>query len=302
MEASVELEDGSEIAVEPEDGSETPAEPADGSEIAVEPEDDLEASVEPEDGSEAAVEPEDGPEAPAETATEAVAVGCLNSDGERVDPYAGCVPDVHPETPELSWALDPSGQTRPPTPEGLPDFSPVGAGTGDLPRPTPELVEWTDDVCLASGTPAYVCSLVLHQSVWALDYLGASQDCIIAEMTAQVELRHATGGRTTISELERGWFLCPSVILPDADTFTYATVPEDGTTFNAEEMAQRCRDVLPADVDLEWGAADCDTWGLAVLSHVGGVWMTVDAAAELLAGEWMQHYHGAPYANEFWVN
>ena len=215
-------------------------------------------------------------------------------------PTPGVCPTFHPETPELSWALDPSGQTRPPTPEGLPDFAPGGAGTGDLPRPTPELVDWTNDVCLASGAGSSACARVLHQSVWALDYLGASQDCIIAEMTAQVNL-FDPNGRTSISELERGWFLCPSVILPDADTFTYATVPEDGTTFNAEDMAQRCREVLPADVELEWGAADCDAWGIAVLRHAGGVWMTVDFAAELLAEEWLQHHYGAPYPNEFWL-
>ena len=210
-----------------------------------------------------------------------------------MEPYAGCVPEVHPDTPELSWVLDPSRTTRPPTPEGLPDFSPVGAGTGDLPRPTPELVAWSDDVCLGSGTPATVCAQVLNQSVWALDYLGASQACVIAEMTAQVELRHALGGSSMINNLERGWFLCPSVIMPDADTLNpdpECDVVGGGVCFTAEEMAQRCRDVLPADADLYF--SDCDEWGVWM---VQGSRATLDSAAESLAAEWLQHHYGAPF-------
>ena len=137
-----------------------------------------------------------------------------------------------------------------------------------------------------------------QQSVWALDYLGASQDCVIAEMTAQVELFDY---RDSIGNLDRGWFLCPSVIMPDADTLSY------DTRLNAEEMAQRCRSVLPEDhvdllviaangVDVERIAVgDCDAWGVWVIQ---GYPILVRAAGRFLASEWLEHHYGAPYDHE----
>ena len=230
--------------------------------------------------------------------TEPVEGSVDGSESVWVEPYAGYVPEVHPDTPTLSWVLDPTRSTRPPTPEGLPAFSSVGAGTGDLPRPTPGLVEWSD-WCVSTDLRDNDCAYALYQSVWALDYLGASQDCIINEITAQAERFDPNGGRSIFNDV-RGWFLCPTVIMPDADTHSTTT------TFSGEQMAQRCSEVLPDDVILEvarppavvddesvWELAhgNCEEWGKQITS---GAYIPLEYAAVWLAAEWLQHYHGAP--------
>ena len=210
-----------------------------------------------------------------------------------VEPYAGYVPVVHPDTPVLDWGLL---YEQVPTPEGLAEMnSGIGSDIGAyMPRPTQGLVDWSSECIgrlVAIGKHAVVansnCALALNQSVWALDYMGASQDCVVAEMTRQVDGYVKWG--TPVFQSERGWFRCPSVIIPDA-----AGLPHDVELF-ADEMVRRCREVLPADAELRHyisGApTDCEGWGI---SRSQGTYLPLSAAAQYLGLEWMQHHHDAP--------
>ena len=247
-----------------------------------------------------------------------------------VVPYAGFVPVVHPDTPSLSWVLGHDA----PTPEGLPALR-SGAGGGDMPRPTPGLVEWSR-WCVATATIGQ-CALALHQSVWGLDYLGASESCVIDQMTRQINGFVDWG--TPVFQSGSGWFRCPSVVLPDpAGAGDFPLV--------VQSLADRCREVLPPDVDLvasrfqlvgggdptqmtleEIAAAiggdpaqmtadelsvhfervlvpgaGCDEWAQHEML-LGGVpeYLPLQHMVRHLVVEWMQHHYGAPPRGEWGV-
>ena len=247
-----------------------------------------------------------------------------------VVPYAGFVPVVHPDTPSLSWVLGHDA----PTPEGLPALVPTHAG-GDMPRPTPGLVEWSR-WCVATATIGQ-CALALHQSVWGLDYLGASESCVIDQMTRQINGFVDWG--TAVFQSGSGWFRCPSVVLPDpAGAGDFPLV--------VQSLADRCREVLPPDVDLvasrfqmvgggdptqmtpeEIAAAiggdpaqmtadelsvhfervpvpgaGCDEWAQHEML-LGGVpeYLPLQHMVRYLVVEWMQHHYGAPPQGEWGV-
>ncbi len=252
-------------------------------------------------------------------------------DGPEVawmEPYAGYVPEVHPDTPTLSWELGHDA----PTPEGLPALVWASAD-GDMPRPTPGVVEWSR-WCVAN-TRSSQCADALHQSVWALDYLGASESCVIEQMTRQVN--GFVRWETPVSHSDSGWFRCPTVILPDP-------AGDGDAPLLVQSLADRCRGVLPPDVDLvsyrllvggldpsqatadeieaAIGAdpaqmtpdeiqehfeyvpvlgASCDEW--AQTETIGAVpeYFSLQHTAKLLVVEWMQHHYGAPPRGEWSV-
>ena len=245
-----------------------------------------------------------------------------------VEPYAGYVPEVHPDTPSLSWGLGHDA----PTPEGLPALVPAPAG-GDMPRPTPGVVEWSR-WCVAN-TISGQCARALHQSVWALDYLGASESCVIEQMTRQVN--GFVRWETPVSDSDSGWFRCPTVILPDP-------AGDGDAPLLVQSLADRCREVLPPDVDLvsyrllvggldpsqataeeieaAIGAdpaqmtpgelrehfeyvpvlgASCDEWAQTETTGSVPEYFSLRHTAKLLVVEWMQHHYGAPPRGEWGV-
>ena len=245
-----------------------------------------------------------------------------------VEPYAGYVPEVHPDTPTLSWELGHDA----PTPEGLPALVPAPAG-GDMPRPTLGVVEWSR-WCVAN-TISGQCARALHQSVWALDYLGASESCVIEQMTRQVN--GFVRWETPVSDSDSGWFRCPTVILPDP-------AGDGDAPLLVQSLADRCREVLPPDVDLvsyrllvggldpsqataeeieaAIGAdpaqmtpgemrehfeyvpvlgASCDEWAQTETTGSVPEYFSLRHTAKLLVVEWMQHHYGAPPRGEWGV-
>ena len=74
-------------------------------------------------------------------------------------------------------------------------------------------------------------------------------------------------------------------------------------TPNDTPMADRCRQVLPADVELEWAVdnkssqkrfgLDCDEWARLLEDDLPGRFPNCFLSAEL-AREWLEHHHQMP--------
>ena len=138
------------------------------------------------------------------------------------------------------------------------------------------------------------CDWLLAQMTWALDYLAADEICVV-EVYAVRAREEASNYRYTLPG-EYGWHQCASVIDPRQP---------DGRLLSQQPgitVADRCRAVLPADIELEYnegGRRDarrdglsCDEWGAWAESRRTG-YETCDRSA-LLAKEWLEHYIGMP--------
>ena len=211
----------------------------------------------------------------------------------RVQPYAGYVPPVHPDTEPASWD---TGEWE------------VGSGYryvgNDHPRPTPDVEAWT-----ASCTGMSSCDWLLYEMKWALDYLGAEEDCVVAVYYARWRRANASNWLSGVEIDLYGWHRCPTVIDPRTPTVAdpYVQQMPNGSDVlllaaSTDSLADRCRAVLPADVELEFSVnndlskrregLDCDEW--AALAGARRVtYKTCDASAQL-AKEWMEHHHGMP--------
>ena len=226
---------------------------------------------------------------------------------EQVDPTAGYVPPVHPDTPPPGW-------------ERGEDIAP-GVDIMETPRLTGEdrgaIVVWLASV---GGIAHGYNQWLLFNMKWALDYMGADPQCIVNEYTARVE----TAAGTPRGQLEpaglrdqHGWQNCATVI----DPFLPGVDRPDGRTNDVGlrlsdtpgiTLAERCRAVLPPDVQLdkEWrtatyrqepfyfepGHAGCDAWAEWAMTHHYNPDIAAPRchSAAHLAEEWMEHHHGTP--------
>ena len=115
-------------------------------------------------------------------------------------PQAQRVPAVHPDTAMASWI---TGQPHDP-PEGLPEVPLVGFRHrdnpgGELPRATPGVFEWAQ-WCTQGPAVSYdtinagSCGLMLNKMVWALDYMGAEESCVLDQYRQKMQWLAETGG------------------------------------------------------------------------------------------------------------
>ncbi len=189
-------------------------------------------------------------------------------------------PPTHPDTPQTSWDRG-TWEVR-----GLPD---------DRARITPivqNFLDWCGPFC-DDGYYLFVM-------VWAVDYLGADERCVVINYIAQI----ANIDTTSIRE-RYGWHRCPTIIDPRQPTVTDSYIQElvPGLlllTPNDTPMAERCRAALPEDVKLEERISggvirdglDCDEWGAWVEARRVS-YPACDRSARL-AEEWLEHYIGMP--------
>ena len=227
-----------------------------------------------------------------------------------VAPYVGLVPEVHPDTPPTAWER---GDLQP------------GARSLETPRSTGadrvQVAEWINWM---GSDHSYTQRLMGHIK-WALDYLGAHPACVINtyydRVTTANEVtlpNHAEPGY--LKDLY-GWHNCATVIDP---FISGVDLPEDrdndiGLRLSDTPgitLAERCRAVMPEDVqldefrtrrdaegklvgyyhDLELGHAGCGAWAEGVESHyvfVNGGYPECFRSAQL-AAEWMEHYYDRP--------
>ena len=179
---------------------------------------------------------------------------------------------------------------------------PDGPPHQELPRQTRDVIDWTN-WCQASWHPLS-CGFVLFQMKWSLDYLGAHPWCVLQQYYNRIAAHDDIWNRGAALPADmrnhHGWYLCPSVIDPGQDAHPRRRLSETGIS-----LAEQCRIVLPANVELEdrprrvniepqrFGS-DCDGWAEWVENRpIGRDWRGCDRSARL-AEEWMEHHHGAP--------
>ena len=240
-------------------------------------------------------------------------------------PQAGMIPRDEPywDYPTCSGALPwpPSPNCHPPSEwevtQDLSDcWTPDVAGgvcasrkPDETPRQTRDVVRWTES-CNAAWR-SVSCEHLLSEMKWALDYLGAHPWCVLGEYNRRLWQYHDLWSRGSgVPDDMRnghGWHRCPSVIDP--------AWPDDMTRRLSEtgiSLADQCRAVLPADVELETTTgnifkpperfgSDCDAWAAWVADRPAARhWRDCDRSARL-AEEWMEHHYGVP-ENYFPVN
>ena len=121
--------------------------------------------------------------------------------------------------------------------------------------------------------------------------------CVTDQYRQRIEAAAGvTDGINNYKLLHRfGWHRCPTVIDP---------IQPDGRLLSAHapSVADRCRAVLPPDVQLEWwvlrtdltGGLDCDTWAERVDRKAGRSAYTAHFYSARLAEEWIEHFIGMP--------
>ena len=216
------------------------------------------------------------------------------------------VPELHPDTPPPSWT---TGRFSPPV-EGLAPFAgwpgedPAYPG-GELPRATEGVLAfsaWCVDLSTQARFLDTYCGDVLHEMVWALDYLGADETCVLDQYRKHLERLAESDATPDMGLRIFRWQNCASVVNPD---------PGDTTS----TLGERCRAVLPPDVVLQednWVEITFDDDGTEhAVAHVGRSGVTCEewdvskditsvcAMVSALATEWMQHHYQAPDNGSF---
>ena len=179
---------------------------------------------------------------------------------------------------------------------------PDGLPHQEIPRQTRDVVDFMS-WCGASWHPLS-CEFVLFQMKWSLDYLGAHPWCVLQQYYNRIAAHDDIWNRGAPLPADMrnhyGWHLCPSVIDPGQDADPRRRLSETGIS-----LAEQCRIVLPANVQLEdrprrvniepqrFGS-DCDAWAEWVDNRsIARDWRGCDRSARL-AEEWMEHRHGTP--------
>ena len=195
--------------------------------------------------------------------------------------------------------------------------SKISAMASAVERVTNEVAEFYN--WCRSQTRASFCSHMLGLMKWPLDYMGANPKCVLSEYRLRVTKILADGAdNSSYGREDHSWHNCvtavdPAVgdLSPDRLNDVGARLSDTGLT-----LAQRCRAVLPDDIELEisggstwdadWntveyppqrlepGHAGCDAW--AEFVETGPSWRFSPGciSARKLAQEWMEHHHGMP--------
>ena len=217
--------------------------------------------------------------------------------GVWVAPEAGIVPPTFPvcdAPPYGEECLPPSEWQRG---EIDPDRRP-----NELPRKTSDLVQWAN-WCESQILEA-TCARLLTYMKQPLDYLGADPLCLLgAEYVDRVRAIGSTGGTEDRDPDLAGWHNCATVIDPQLPGAPAGRLNDIGYRLSDTgiSLAERCRIVLPEDVELEDKRGnefgnDCAAWAEYVQSRPQMQpqnWPNCHMSARL-AEEWMEHHHGQP--------
>ena len=209
--------------------------------------------------------------------------------------------DCYPPS-EWETAQDLSGCTSPYPGEGV-----GGICASELPFETPrqsrDVVEWTSN-CESSWHPVS-CENMLRRMKWPLDYLGAHPWCVLQQYydrVAAYDLSWSQGSETAPRGIKdrHAWHLCATVIDPSLPDNPARRLSQSGIS-----LAEQCRVVLPADVELETTTgrrsraaerfgSDCDAWAAWVENGASRSSTPDCHRLSRLAQEWMEHHHSTP--------
>ena len=214
-------------------------------------------------------------------------------------PVAGVVPEVHPDTPLPEWqrgdgTVDPRRRAY------------------DSPRATEIVVGWKN---WCSWQNAVSCRWLLHEMYQAIDYLGASSQCVLNVYTDRVNyhVERGSGANFSYGTENFGWHLCSTVIDPIVFEIPSGKRHSDvGLRLSDTPgitLAERCRTVLTdpfPDIQLENRISqaerdrgltptqfgqDCDAWATWVIEDGPVRSAPACNASARLAEEWMEHHH-----------
>ena len=178
----------------------------------------------------------------------------------------------------------------------------AGRRPGEIPRWTRDVARWTS---WCFDQPRGNCSWLLREMKWALDFLGAHPWCVLNEYQDRADA-YGSGARGTGVKNHYGWHNCATVIDPLAADTHPGRTNDDGLLLSDETtLAEQCRIVLPADIELESRVrrrseqpeqfgSDCDAWAEWVQTRPSSKrWRDCDRSARL-AEEWMEHHYATP--------
>ena len=178
----------------------------------------------------------------------------------------------------------------------------AGRRAGEIPRWTRDVARWTS-WCFVQ--PRGNCTWLLHEMKWALDFLGAHPWCVLDEYQDRADA-YGAGGRGTGVKNRHGWHNCATVVDPLVQEAALGRTDDAGLLLSGTvTLAEQCRIVLPADVQLETRVrrrseqperfgSDCDAWAEWVQSRPSAEdWRDCDRSARL-AEEWMEHHYATP--------
>ncbi|MCY4176195.1 MAG: hypothetical protein OXD37_07640 [Acidimicrobiaceae bacterium] len=246
--------------------------------------------------------------------------GTTPEGGHPPAPRAGMIPRRHPywNHPDCAPGPPRASDCYPPTewetPQDLSDcFAPrpeLGAGGICASGPTDELPRWTRDVVgwtsWCFDQPRGNCTWLLYEMKWALDYLGAHPWCVLNEYQERADA-YGSGARGKTVQNRHGWHNCASVIDPPAADPPAGRFNDAGLLLSdTVSLAEQCRIVLPADVELETRTSlfgeqpeqrfgsDCGAWARWVQNRPKGRERRDCDRSARLAEEWMEHHHATP--------
>jgi len=247
-------------------------------------------------------------------------VGATPDGGHPPAPQAGMIPREHPYWNQPNcvsgppWASDCYPPAEWEMSQDLSNcFAPypgLGAGgicasgpTDELPRWTTEMIDWAS---WCYEQPRGNCTWLLYEMKWALDYLGAHPWCVLNEYQDRADA-YGAGARGKQVQNRHGWHNCASVIDPLATDPPAGRFNDSGLLLSdTTSLAEQCRIVLPADVELEtltslFGdqpsqsfGSDCDAWAIWVENRPKGRERRDCDRSARLAEEWMEHHHATP--------
>ena len=247
--------------------------------------------------------------------------GSAPEGGHPPAPMVGMIPREHPYWDYPNCAAGPPWRSDcyPPTewevPQDLSDcFAPVpDAGVGGIcaAGSTDETPRWTSDVARWTSwcfdQPSGNCTWLLFEMKWALDFLGAHPWCVLNEYQDRVNA-YTAGRSSAYGTNNHGWHNCATVIDPLAKPTPTEPRTNDARLLlsNTVSLAEQCRIMLPADIQLETRTrlfsaepeqrfgSDCDAWTEWVQSRPKGRNKRDCDRSARLAEEWMEHHHATP--------
>ena len=240
--------------------------------------------------------------------------------GHPPHPEAGMIPRQHPYwdypncAPAPPWPADcypPSEWEAPQDLSGClsgayPDLGVGGICAGgradERPRWTTDVARWAS---WCFDQPRGNCTWLLHEMKWALDFLGAHPWCVLNEYQDRANAYSVGARGVGVADLH-GWQYCATVVDPLVKATPSGRTNDAGLLLSGTvTLAEQCRTVLPADVQLETRVRrdseaperfgqDCDAWADWVETHPHGRDNRYCWRSARIAEEWMEHHHYTP--------
>ena len=244
------------------------------------------------------------------------ATGPAPEGGHPPAPTIGMIPREHPywDYPTCEPGQRTTSQCYPPseweTPQDLSGCSIPDLEGGVCPTDRPDIMprvtrDVADFVTVCESVSWNIsCEWIYYWMKMPLDYLGAHPWCVIQQYYNKLaEYGSLTAAPGWEIYNNNGWHRCATIIDPPWPQDPSMLLSQTGMS-----LADRCRVVLPADVELEARPTsltnlfaepqrfgnDCDAWAEHIENRPSFQTWSDCARSAHLAEEWMEHHHNQP--------